>query len=85
MEWQNKRYGPVMTVGDWIGTFLLSGIPIVGFILLIVWAFDSSTNVNKKNFARAVLLLAAIAVGVWLFFVLIIGSLVSLSSRSFLY
>jgi hypothetical protein len=37
---------------------ILSGIPLVGFILLLVWAFSSTENPNKKNYARAVLLWA---------------------------
>ncbi len=49
-----------MTVGQYIGTFILSGLPMVGFILLLVWAFSSDTNINKKNFARALLILGVI-------------------------
>ena len=62
------RYAaPVMTsvraplsVGSYIGIFFLMMIPIANFILLLVWAFGGSVNLNKKNYARAVLLLALI-------------------------
>ncbi len=51
-----------LTVGQYIGMFILSAIPIVGFILLLVWAFSSSTNLNKKNYSRAILILGIIGV-----------------------
>ena len=44
-----------MSVGMWIGTMLLSCIPIAGLVLLFMWAFDSSTKQPKKNYSRAVL------------------------------
>ena len=47
---------PPMTFGEWFLTLLLTAIPLVGFILLLVWAFSGSTNLNKKNWAKANLL-----------------------------
>ena len=49
-----------LTIGQYIGMFILAGIPIVGQILILVWAFSSNTNTNKKNYARAILLIAVI-------------------------
>lgn len=49
-----------MSFGDWIKTLLLQIIPFVNIILLFIWAFGSRTNINKKNFSRAYLLLMAI-------------------------
>lgn len=51
---------PVMKVGEWIVTFILTAIPLVGIIMLFVWAFGSGANPNKKNFAKAALVLYAI-------------------------
>lgn len=47
-------------VGQYIGMFFLLAIPILNIILLFKWAFGSSANLNKKNYARATLILAAI-------------------------
>ncbi len=47
-------------VGQYIGMFILMGIPFVGFILMLVWSFGSNVNVNKKNYARATLILGII-------------------------
>jgi len=49
-----------LTVGEFIITFILMGIPLIGFIMMLVWAFGSETNTNKKNLARAVLIMGVI-------------------------
>lgn len=55
-----------LRVGQYIGMFLLMCIPILNIILLFVWSFGSSANLNKKNFARASLILSAIMLIFWL-------------------
>ena len=54
-----SKYAPISTWG-YIGISLLACIPIVGFILLIVWAFGGCRKINKRNFARAMLIMMAI-------------------------
>nr|WP_325300614.1 hypothetical protein [uncultured Oscillibacter sp.] len=39
-------------------TLFLVGIPLVGLILLLAWAFSGSTNSSKQNWARAALIWA---------------------------
>ena len=52
-----------MSVGAWIGTLILSAIPIVGFICLIVWAVSSSPEKrSRKNWAIAQFILTLIVV-----------------------
>jgi hypothetical protein len=63
-----------LRVGQYIGMFLLMCVSILNIILLFVWGFGSSTNLNKKNFARAALILCAIMLIFWIFAVMIIGS-----------
>ena len=45
---------PVKLLGPWayFGLQLLFSIPLVGFILLIVFSLDNS-NLNRRNFARS--------------------------------
>ncbi|HEY5560975.1 MAG TPA: zinc ribbon domain-containing protein [Clostridiaceae bacterium] len=57
-----------MSVVEYILTLIVSLIPVIGFIMLLVWAFGSSINQNKKNFARAVLLILIIGVAIGIFF-----------------
>ncbi|NCU36977.1 MAG: hypothetical protein GX103_13355 [Bacteroidales bacterium] len=45
-----------VTVGDWVLTILITAIPLVGVIMLFVWAFSGGTNVSKANWAKAILI-----------------------------
>ncbi|NDW13489.1 hypothetical protein D0T50_11375 [Bacteroides sp. 214] len=54
------RNQSLMTVGDWLITLILIAIPLVGIIMLLVWAFSSSTPVSKANFAKASLILMVV-------------------------
>ena len=50
--YQDSR-SQIMTVGDWIITILITAIPIVGLVMLFVWAFGDNQNQNKANWAKA--------------------------------
>ena len=55
------RQNTDMSVGSWIGTLILTAIPIVGFICLIVWAVSSSPEKRaRKNWAIAQFILMLI-------------------------
>jgi membrane-associated HD superfamily phosphohydrolase len=49
-----------MSVGDWMVTYLLTCIPLVGFIMLFVWGFSSDTQPSKKTWAQATLIFMAV-------------------------
>lgn len=55
----NTNYKP-MSIGDWLITFLIQVIPLVGFIMLFVWAFGDGTHPSKKTWAQASLIFALI-------------------------
>ncbi|MBR2590303.1 MAG: hypothetical protein IKE65_05215 [Clostridia bacterium] len=62
---QQPAYDPtkeVMSVGSYIGTFILSSIPVVNIICWIVWLISSKTNKNKKNYLIACIVLWIIGV-----------------------
>jgi len=63
-----------LSVGNYIVMFILCAIPIVGFICLLVWAFGSGTNMNKKNYARAALILSLIVVAIWIVIFIVGGA-----------
>jgi hypothetical protein len=50
-----QNYKP-MTIGDWLITFLIQIIPLVGIVMLFVWAFGGDTHPSKKTWAQASLL-----------------------------
>ncbi len=45
-----------ITLGQWITTYLLMCIPIVGIVMLFVWAFSNGVNPSKKTWAQCVLI-----------------------------
>ena len=64
----NRPTGQYKPLSPWayFGLQILFGIPIVGFIFLIVFSI-SKANINRRNFARSywcVYILAAIIIGV---------------------
>ena len=64
----------VVSIQEWVITLIIAAIPIIGFIMLFVWGFGSSTNENKANFAKAALIVYAIMIGLYLVFILIFGA-----------
>ncbi len=54
-----SRYEPI-TMGGYIGIMLLMCIPLVGVVLALIWAFGGCKKINKRNFARAMLVFMAI-------------------------
>ena len=72
-----------MSVGAWIGTLLLTCIPIVNLICLIVWAVSSSPEKrSRRNWAIAqfVVFLIGIVLSVFLYSVIGASLLSALSS-----
>lgn len=53
VKMSNSELEKPMTIGDWILTWILLSIPVVGLIMLFVWALSSNTQKSKQNFARA--------------------------------
>lgn len=58
----------VMSVKDWMITILVAAIPVVGLVMLFVWAFSSGENPTRSNWAKASLIWAAIGMVLVFFF-----------------
>ena len=57
-----------MSPKDWVLTLFLTSLPMVGFILLIVWAVGDDSNLTRKNFAKGSLILYAIILSLTIIF-----------------
>jgi heme/copper-type cytochrome/quinol oxidase subunit 2 len=75
MENQNgvQSYGvvknqSVVSILDWILTFLIMVLPIVNIVMLFVWAFGGNAPESKANWAKARLLMCLIGVILVVFF-----------------
>ena len=56
-----EGYSETVSIGEWIGSMFLMMIPVVNFILMLVWAFGGCKK-SKSNFFKANLILVLIGV-----------------------
>jgi len=40
-----------LSIGSYIGIIILMAIPIINLIMLLVWSFSDTVNLNKKHYA----------------------------------
>ena len=65
-----------MSMGDWILTILAAMIPCAGIVIYFIWAFSKSTNINRRNFCRAQLVIMGIVLAIYLIFVVLFGTMI---------
>lgn len=71
---EDQKNTPVVTIGDWVLTYFITAIPIVGIIMLFVWGFSAETNLNKANWAKAMLIWMAIGIVLGILFFIAFGA-----------
>lgn len=72
---------PTVGMGEWLWSSIVAAIPLVGFIVLLVWAFGGDTKPSKQNWARANLILYAIMAVVWVVLFVLIAAAVGAMMR----
>ncbi len=50
----NERDSNYISVGSWMWMMFVTAIPIIGWIMILVWAFTGD-NQSRKNYYRAIL------------------------------
>ena len=75
-----EEYKPISAWG-YVGYFILFGIPLVGFILMLVFAFGGNRNINVRNFARSFLCLMLLGLIITAFIFIIFGGLLGAFGR----
>ncbi|MFQ8987103.1 MAG: hypothetical protein ACLR6T_00135 [Intestinibacter sp.] len=75
MEINNNIPSEYRVLSPWayFGYSILFAIPLIGFILAIVFAFDNS-NLNRRNFARSYFCGLLIAVILIVLFAVLVGA-----------
>jgi len=63
-----------MSPKDWALTLFLTGLPVIGLILLFIWAFGSGANPVKMNYAKGALILTAIIIVLYILIFMIFGA-----------
>lgn len=73
---ENQNYQP-STLVDWIITILIKNLPLIGLIMLFVWAFGDGTEPSKKNWAKATLIWYAIGFVIFIVFLIMFWAFIS--------
>ena len=71
-----------MSVKDWLLTLLIIAIPVVGIVMLFVYAFGNNENLNRQNWAKAQLIVLAIVVALLLLCLVVFGSIFAAAASS---
>jgi cell division protein FtsW (lipid II flippase) len=74
METENNQ---IVKTGDWVLTLFICAIPLIGIIMLFVWAFSGGTNPSKANWAKASLIWLVIGISLAIFFFVLFGAALS--------
>lgn len=59
---------------QWTLYIFLSGLPFIGLILLLVWAFGDEGNIHRKSWAQGMLLLYVLAIALAIVVMTIFGA-----------
>jgi membrane-associated HD superfamily phosphohydrolase len=57
-------------------TFIITAIPLVGFIMMFVWAFGDGSHPSKKTWAQAYLIIMVIAIVLMIIFFTLFMSII---------
>ena len=74
---KNTALDAPLTVLDFFLMSLLSFVPIIGFIILLIWAFSGNANINRKNYARAALIWILVSIGLVILLSIIGGGILN--------
>ncbi len=61
MYQNNGQLEQPLSLGEWILTLFVTGIPCIGIIMLFVWGFGQG-NISRRNYCRAMLILTAVGI-----------------------
>ncbi len=57
-----QKHETPTSVTEWMITIIVSAIPLIGLIMLFIWAFAGEQGSSKSNWAKAALLIYAILI-----------------------
>ena len=80
MEVYNQPEQPnLITPQTWALYIFVAGIPFIGIIMLLVWAFGSDLNYTRRNWAKGMLLLYVIMIVLFIVFFVFLGGMAFLT------
>lgn len=64
---------------EWALTIFISSLPVIGIIMLLIWAFSEGSNIHKKNWAKGTLILWIIGFIIAFAFLFLFGGIAIMS------
>jgi len=64
---------------EWAITIFISSLPLIGIIMLLIWAFSENSNIHKKNWAKGTLILWIIGFIIAFAFLFLFGGIAIMS------
>ena len=55
-----------ISTGEWIASTILAHLPLIGIVILLVWAFGGGTSPTKANWAKAQLIIVVAIFGLFI-------------------
>lgn len=80
MENLTTQNSQVLSYKEWALTIFISGLPVVGLIMLLVWAFSDDTNIHKKNWSKGSLLIMLLVLIIVFSFMFLFGGMALMAS-----
>ena len=59
-ERRDEKKAEVLSMGDYLLMLILLAIPVVNIIVCILWIISSNCNPNRKNFAKAWMIITVV-------------------------
>ena len=75
METHISENNRTLDIKEWALTIFISSLPLIGLIMLLIWAFSENTNIHKQNWAKGNLILMVIASLVVISFLFLFGGI----------
>jgi len=75
METQSTNITETLNAKEWAIIIFISSLPLIGLIMLLIWAFGEGTNIHKKNWAKGSLILILIMIIISFSFLFLFGGI----------
>ncbi len=74
---QNENVSETVSIKEWVVSFLLMCIPVVNFVMPLIWAFSDSEKKSKSNFFKAYLIFVLVSIILSIVFAVLVFTFMS--------
>ena len=70
----------ILSPKEWALTIFISSLPLIGFIMVLVWGLSNDTNIHKKNWALGTIIIYMVILILSLAFLFLFGGIALISN-----